>query len=295
MSQPEDDSDNPYRDPNGVPYNLLGVTDADQLRALEYELTAAKQRALLDGSLEIPIREHDAERLSFIHRQLFEGIYGWAGEERTIAFSKAHPVRDNHAGYFSEPEEFPALRAQLAEKTAAFVRGSGSQEEAAAELTAIYAIANDYHPFPEGNGRSTQTFMRLLARERGYDLDFTRIDKEEWNHAAYMTITHGEVIDVEGQKFLDPEERDLAPMQRIFERMMRPWVRDYERTPVDEAIAKYLEQSTEALRAAGYKVDAPGFSEGLQQAIAARYTSQTQAKPEATPTDPESPTRPRSR
>jgi cell filamentation protein len=295
VSQPEDDSDNPYRDPNGVPYNLLGVSDADQLRALEYELTAAKQRALLDGSLEIPIREHNAERLSFIHQQLFQRIYAWAGQERTIAFSKAHPVRDNHVGYFSEPEEFPALRAQLAAKADAFVRGSGSKEQTAAELTEIYALANDYHPFPEGNGRSTQVFMRLLARERGYDLDYTRIPKDEWNEAAYMTVTHGEVIDVEGQKYLDPEEKDLGPMREVFERMMLPWDREYVATPVDKEIAQLLEKGTAALRTAGYNVDAPGFSEGLQQAIAAKYAARSSSEYTPQQPDPESPSRPRSR
>jgi uncharacterized protein YukE len=50
---------------------------------------------------------------------------------------------------------------------------------------------NALHPFREGNGRSTQTFITQLAKQAGYQLDLSQIaqNKDRWNQAAAQTIT----------------------------------------------------------------------------------------------------------
>lgn len=288
----EPDPENPYRNRDGVPYNLLGITDAKQLHTLEYRFAAISQNALLDGSLPIPMQEHNFERLSFIHRKLFEQVYEWAGRERTIDFTKAHPVLQDRISAFAETVEFPSQRAALAEKASAFLRGTGSAE-AADQLTDLYAVANYYHPFPEGNGRATQTFMRLLARERSYDLNFKQVDPTEWNPAASLTTVHGRLerrqVEINGRPFeferFHEEPRDLRPMRALFGRILSPSVMDYQATPVDCEIAELLRRGTEALGNAGYDLSVPGFAAGLEQAISDRYASRAGDSP-STPLNP---------
>jgi cell filamentation protein len=49
-------------------------------------------------------------------------------------------------------------------------------------------MANHTHPFPEGNGRSTQTLLTQLARDAGYELRFANIDKRSWDMAAARSM-----------------------------------------------------------------------------------------------------------
>lgn len=39
------------------------------------------------------------------------------------------------------------------------------------------------HPFREGNGRTLRIFIRELARTKGYDWDFEKMDKEDYMNA----------------------------------------------------------------------------------------------------------------
>ena len=49
-------------------------------------------------------------------------------------------------------------------------------------------MANHTHPFPEGNGRNTQTLLSQLARDAGYELRFANIDKRSWDMAVARSM-----------------------------------------------------------------------------------------------------------
>ena len=49
-------------------------------------------------------------------------------------------------------------------------------------------MANHTHPFPEGNGRSTRALLSQLARDAGYELRFSNIDKRSWDTAAARSM-----------------------------------------------------------------------------------------------------------
>ena len=63
-----------------------------------------------------------------------------------------------------------------------------SQADFTAGITKVYVMANHTHPFPEGNGRSTQTLLSQLAREAGYELRFSNVDKRSWDMAAARSM-----------------------------------------------------------------------------------------------------------
>ena len=73
----------PYTYPDSaVLRNKLGFVDAAQLDRMELRLVT--QRAT-DG---IPIGRFDLDHLRAIHRHLFQDVYEWAGETRTVEIAK---------------------------------------------------------------------------------------------------------------------------------------------------------------------------------------------------------------
>jgi cell filamentation protein len=71
----------------GTLRNLFDERDVPTLDRLEYAETMRRQRQLMAGEVEVP-RTYDAEHVRAIHRHLFQDVYPWAGEYRTINMAK---------------------------------------------------------------------------------------------------------------------------------------------------------------------------------------------------------------
>lgn len=138
----------------------------DQAEAVAVEL--ALSEPLPQGRL-------DATHYRSIHRHLFGDLYVWAGRTRRVRIHKGTST-------FAYPEhidrELDRAFAGLAERS--FLRGL-TVPAFAREAGAFMDWVNHIHPFREGNGRTLNTFIALLARQAGHHLDITRIDP-----AAYM-------------------------------------------------------------------------------------------------------------
>ena len=61
--------------------NKLGITDKDALGKAEADITAVRLALL---TLKPAPGKLDYNYLKEIHRSLFEGLYDWAGKERTV-------------------------------------------------------------------------------------------------------------------------------------------------------------------------------------------------------------------
>ena len=160
------DPDYTYTDPKtGVLRNLADITDPDGL--LFFESTAVIKRA---NELEIqPITVHNAETLLDIHRYLFQDVYHWAGQKRTVEiskqgkqffltayFSKGFAYIDNLITDYRKIE--PADKVKLASL-----------------LAELLDSINYLHPFREGNGRAQREFIRVPL-EKGYALNLNPPD-----------------------------------------------------------------------------------------------------------------------
>ncbi len=76
----------PYFDENiGDLRNLLGAKSSEELKELEPQIVFANELEL--QSVAIP-RTNDLNELLLIHRQLFKGVYDWAGQIRTVDIKK---------------------------------------------------------------------------------------------------------------------------------------------------------------------------------------------------------------
>ena len=145
----------PYLDPgSGVFRNRLGLTDRTELAAVEKRLSTARIAQLKRRRL--PGR-YDLDHLRAFHWTIFQDVYPWAGQLRTVLIVKAggsfclpHQIQDTAAGIFD----------RLA--TAGHLRGR-DREGFLDGLVPLLAEVNALHPFREGNGRTQRAFLSQLA------------------------------------------------------------------------------------------------------------------------------------
>jgi cell filamentation protein len=115
-----------------------------------------------------------AGRLSYghyraIHRHLFRDVYTWAGHIRTIRIAKG-------GNWFCYPEnidrEMRRLFADLANEN--YFRDLEA-EIFARKAAHFMAELNAMHAFREGNGRTQNVFLTILADQARHPLDFERL------------------------------------------------------------------------------------------------------------------------
>lgn len=135
--------------------NLPGLRNRAALE--RFETIATTQRAdepLPEGRLGIP-------HYKAVHRHLFQDVYSWAGQFRTVSISKDGSTFCYPANIVREMNLlFDGLRRRKHLKDAPIAEFIPQAAHFLAELNAI-------HPFREGNGRSQMTFMVLLAIRAG--------------------------------------------------------------------------------------------------------------------------------
>ena len=213
---------NPYVDPNTrVNFNRLGITDSRVLQVVEYQATAIRiqqlDRAPIAG-------EFGLEHWRAIHKHIFQDVYDWAGKERTLNLSKVDPVETWWKSRFAPQDRIAELAGQMAGEIKAWNGLKGlSQADFTAGITKVYVMANHTHPFPEGNGRSTQTLLSQLARDAGYELRFSNIDKRSWDKAAARSMPQANAREPLLTRPADPKlihaafKAIVVPLERVRE------------------------------------------------------------------------------
>ena len=152
--------------------NKLGIKDASALEGIERRLVA--QRAA-EG---IPRGLFDLDHLRAIHRHLFQDLYEWAGEIRTVELSKGG--QQFQFRQFIETGMSDVYRRLEREN---FLQGL-SAADFAREAGKITGDVNYVHPFREGNGRAQLFYLEQLAEQAGHPLDLTQLDPQEWIKAS---------------------------------------------------------------------------------------------------------------
>jgi cell filamentation protein len=166
-------SDDPYAYPrSAVLRNKLGITDAARLDYVEREIVT--QRAASG----IPAGNFDLAHLRAIHRHLFQDIYLWAGELRTVEIAKG-----GHQFQFCRFMEAGMADIHRRLVQSDFLRGL-SREDFANAAGRITGDVNYVHPFREGNGRTQLFYLEQLADQAGHPLDPTRLDPVLWIAAS---------------------------------------------------------------------------------------------------------------
>ena len=148
--------------------NKLGLKDADALDYAEREIVA--QRAAQG----IPTGQFDLSHLRAIHRHLFQDLYAWAGEIRTVEIGKG-----GSQFQFCRLIEIGMADVHRRLVTANYLRGLAPADFATIAGEIIGDI-NYVHPFREGNGRTQMFYLRSLAAQAGHELRLRKINPERW-------------------------------------------------------------------------------------------------------------------
>lgn len=150
--------------------NKFDIRDEKKLSNIEAAITFAKASELE----KTPVKgKFDLKHYLAIHRFLFEDIYDWAGELRTVEISKKGTT-------FANTAELENLCISCFERLKKLNYFKGLEfPEFVENIVDLYCVTNKIHPFREGNGRTQRIFISQLIRYNGYDIDFSKIDTDE--------------------------------------------------------------------------------------------------------------------
>jgi len=167
---------------DGTLRNLFDERDPAVLTRLEYVETARRQRELLSGQVAIP-RTYDADHVRAIHRHLFQDVYEWAGEFRSVNMSKGvgRGFGDVKTG------EVDHLLDDVRQRIAGTDWGRLDRDTFGEQAATVFAYLNQSHPFREGNGRTGKVFMEHVAERSRFTLDFGQVTPDVWNQASQLS------------------------------------------------------------------------------------------------------------
>jgi cell filamentation protein len=144
--------------------NKLGITESSELARVEEQLSKRKAIALFEQGF----LEHESagtfDTLAKIHRYLFEDIYDFAGQLRSVNLAKGSfrfaPVM------YLEP---------------ALANIDQMPQDTFDHIIEKYVEMNIAHPFREGNGRATRIWLdHILKTELGQCVDWSKVEKEDY-------------------------------------------------------------------------------------------------------------------
>jgi cell filamentation protein len=124
--------------------------------------------------------------LQAIHRHIFQDVYPWAGEFRTVNISKGGQLFGVAA--FVEPALLEVLRKLSGEL---HLKGPGLQNFATRAGFYMGEI-NAIHPFRDGNGRAQREFIRELAAQAGFVIDWSKVKHAQMMAASRASFKSGD-------------------------------------------------------------------------------------------------------
>lgn len=146
--------------------NKLDIREANELADFEAEVSDTR------ADEEAPAGDLDFKHFKALHGHLFQDVYDWAGEVRTVRISKDRSM-------FCYPEniegEANKLFTQL--KKQEYLKNL-SAKDFARKSAHFLSELNAIHAFREGNGRTQLSFFLLLADQAGYSIDLDELDPE---------------------------------------------------------------------------------------------------------------------
>jgi cell filamentation protein len=193
------DFQDPYMDPaTGLLRNLVGALTKEALSDAEGDLAFTRLVQLMDGP---PAATGDLAELRAIHRHLFQDVYAWAGEIRTV------DVRKNVEGAeFFLPVSMIARASMFAAdelRSEKMLLGMG-RGQFIERLSYHYEQFNYIHPFREGNGRTQRVFWNRIAADAGWQLDWRPVRGTVNDHASRAAA----------------EQRNFGPLHEMFDQIV---------------------------------------------------------------------------
>lgn len=160
--------DEVLRNKLGTSIEPYGCTNQAMLDEMEVGFTAIRmvelKRQPIAGAF-------DYAHMKAIHQHLFQDVYEWAGQERTVSLNKAG---HDYAKPSSIEKRWAAQTKLL--QSESMLRGIKDQGVFADRLAEHWGAVNFTHAFREGNTRSQMVFFQQLSAQAGWNLDVARFN-----------------------------------------------------------------------------------------------------------------------
>lgn len=194
---------------NGTLRNKLGIRQQSELMKVEYQTVSKKITWLFSHYKKIqPIKS--IGDLAKIHKFLYVDLYDWAGEFRNYELTKDDTD-------FMLSHSFPEATNAINNLIQDIQRDS---KPSVSQYAQLLDYLNYLHPFREGNGRSTKTFLVIMAAQKGQYLNYDRQDEQ-----VIKALKDANVKQLE--KFIRVET--LADKNKIMELAAQRQISDYEK------------------------------------------------------------------
>ena len=176
--------------------NKFGLSSSADLAREEEFVSKKRAVELFENSVLDSLPAGKFSTLQAIHKYLFEDIYDFAGELRTVNIAK---------GNFRFA---PLLYLQAALESI-----DKMPQASFDEIIEKYVEMNIAHPFREGNGRSTRIWLdHILKNEIGKLIDWSKVDKEDY----LLAMERSPIKDVEIKVLLKCALTDETDSREVY-------------------------------------------------------------------------------
>ena len=176
--------------------NKLNITESAELARVEEKISKTKALELFENGLLDTFEVGTFKGLSAIHKYLFEDIYSFAGDIRTVNISKG--------GFRFAPVMYLQAALDNIDKM---------PQSTFDEIIEKYVEMNVAHPFREGNGRSTRIWLdMILKQELQQVVDWSKVDKDDY----LLAMERSPIKDVEIKVLLKPALTDQVTDRDVY-------------------------------------------------------------------------------
>lgn len=176
--------------------NKLGLTSSADLAREEERISKKKAAELFEKGILDSLSAGKFSTLQAIHKYLFEDIYDFAGELRTVNIAK---------GNFRFA---PLIYLQAALENIDKMPQSNFDQ-----IIEKYVEMNIAHPFREGNGRSTRIWLdHILKNGIGKVIDWSKVDKEDY----LLAMARSPIKDIEIKHLLKAALTDEVDSREVY-------------------------------------------------------------------------------
>ena len=176
--------------------NKLGLSNPVNFACAEERISKKKALILFDSGTLDKLEAGTVSSLKEIHKYLFDEIYDFAGELRTVNISK---------GSFRF--------APLMYLEAALANIDKMPQSTFDEIVEKYVEMNIAHPFREGNGRSTRIWLDLIFKTELHKVvDWSKVDKEDY----ILAMERSPIKDIEIKHILKAALTDDIDSREVY-------------------------------------------------------------------------------
>ena len=176
--------------------NKLGLADSTELAREEERISKKKALELFENGVLDKLEPGKFSALKAIHKYLFDEIYEFAGEVRTVNISKG---------------SFRFAPLMYLEKALESI--DKMPQSTFDEIVEKYVEMNIAHPFREGNGRSTRIWLDLIFKAELHKVvDWSKVDKEDY----LLAMERSPIKDIEIKHVLKAALTDEIDSREVY-------------------------------------------------------------------------------